>query len=105
VNGILVALVDQPHIPGEVFNEVAAVSRKLPDKVVIPAFQERRGHPMVIPRELFSAILAAPPASTSREFLAAHLSAQILVPVTDAGIHFDIDTPEDLLLAQQRYQP
>jgi CTP:molybdopterin cytidylyltransferase MocA len=103
ISGAMVALVDQPHIDAEVFATVARQSRQFPDRIVIPTCEQRRGHPYVIPRRLFSSLLAMPQTATARDFLLTHAPRQFLTPVADAGIHFDIDTPEDLLLAQARY--
>jgi molybdenum cofactor cytidylyltransferase len=104
VTGVMLALIDQPHIAFEVFWEVAAVSRKFPEMLILPTFNQRRGHPLVIPRRLLPALMAMPATATTRDFLRAHQACQLLVPVSDAGIHFDIDTVEDLLIAKERYQ-
>lgn len=103
VTGVMVALIDQPHIIPEVFAEVARVSRKFPDKLVIPSFQGRRGHPFAVPRKLLSTLMGMPATATARDFLRAHAAQQLLVPVSDFGIHFDLDTPEDMLIAKTRY--
>jgi len=102
--GVMVALVDQPHIASHVFRKVAETYKKFPEKLIIPTFQERRGHPYVIPHDLFSSVLAMPPSAITRDFLGAHQSLQVLLPVADAGILFDIDTPEDLFIAMERFQ-
>lgn len=103
ISGAMVALVDQPHIDAAVFATIARWSRQFPDKIVIPTCEQRRGHPYVIPRHLFSSLLAMPQTATARDFLLTHEPRHFLTPVADAGIHFDIDTLEDLLLAQARY--
>jgi CTP:molybdopterin cytidylyltransferase MocA len=104
MKSLMVALVDQPHIAFEVFREVVQVAMKFPEKLIIPTFDHRRGHPYVIPANLFSSILAMPPTATMRDFLNAQQSKQMTVPVMDPGILFDIDTPEDLLVAHSRYR-
>lgn len=101
--GVMVALVDQPHIASQVFGEVAEAYKKFPDELIIPTFQERRGHPYVIPRDLFSSVLAMPASAITRDFLNAHQSLLMLLPVADSGILFDIDTPEDLFIAMERF--
>jgi molybdenum cofactor cytidylyltransferase len=103
--GVMVALVDQPHIASQVFRQVAEVYQRFPDKLIIPTFQDRRGHPYVIPQDLFSSVLAMPASAITRDFLGAHQPLQMLLPVADAGILFDIDTPEDLIIAAERYAP
>lgn len=104
VKSVMVALVDQPHIALDVFREVADAATRFPDMLIIPASDQRRGHPYVIPGDLFPATLAMPCSATTRDFLSAHQSKQMLVPVADSGILFDIDTPEDLLVAHSRYR-
>ena len=102
--GVMIALVDQPHIEANVFAEIARMSRLFPDKLIIPSRHGRRGHPFVIPRRLFQALLAMPLYATTRDFLRAHEAQQVLVPVSDEGIHIDLDTPEDLLQARTRFR-
>jgi len=101
--GIMVALVDQPHIASQVFREVGEIYKSFPGKLIIPTFQERRGHPYVIPQDLFSSVLAMPSSAITRDFLSAHQSLQMLLPVADSGILFDIDTPEDLIVAMEKF--
>ncbi len=100
---VMVALADQPHISSQVFSEVTEVYKNFPDKLIIPTFQERRGHPYVIPADLFSSLLALPASSITRDFLGAHQRLQMLLPVSDSGILFDIDTIEDLFVAIERF--
>jgi len=104
VTGVMVAFIDQPHIQQEVFCEIAGVSRQFPDKLIIPSCKGRRGHPFIIPCPLWPALKVMPVSATTREFLRTYETEQLLVPVSDDGIHFDLDTPEDLLLAKARYQ-
>jgi CTP:molybdopterin cytidylyltransferase MocA len=104
IAGAMIALVDQPHIEINVFAEIARVSRQFPDKLIVPSRNGRRGHPFVIPRRFFPALLAMPLNATTRDFLRAYEAQQVLVPVADEGIHIDLDTPEDLLQATMRFR-
>jgi molybdenum cofactor cytidylyltransferase len=62
--------------------------------LIIPSFQNRRGHPWLAGRNLWPEILALPPSTSSRQFLDAH-AGQIEYITADESILQDLDTPED----------
>ncbi len=63
--------------------------------VVSPAFMGRTGHPILLGRSLFSAVLGLSRELGLDAVVHAHRDERIVVEVDDPGIHFDIDTPED----------
>jgi molybdenum cofactor cytidylyltransferase len=60
---------------------------------LVPRFHGKKGHPLLLSRELTERILAAPPTATLREVLAE--VPNLLVPVEDSGVLQDVDTPGD----------
>lgn len=96
VSGILLCLIDQPQIRPETFSTLVQAARQNPQHILIPSYQNRNGHPIYLPRWLFPTILAAPITANLRQILSCHVEAMIKVPVADAGILADIDTPADL---------
>jgi CTP:molybdopterin cytidylyltransferase MocA len=60
---------------------------------VYPTFDSRRGHPPVIPYALAAALLEYGGEGGTKGFLAQYPSAEL--PVPDAGILLDMDTPRD----------
>ncbi|MBN1419431.1 MAG: nucleotidyltransferase family protein [Planctomycetes bacterium] len=98
VEGAVLLLADQP-LAG------AAVVRRLlgswddggrpADRVYVPAFEGRRGHPIAIPCGLFASILAWRGEGGLRGFLRERGSIVREVPVGDRDILIDIDAPED----------
>lgn len=66
-----------------------------PDKILIPCFGGRRGHPVVIPAMFFSAIRAWPGENGLKGAIAKLGHGTALVPVPDPNILFDLDTPDD----------
>ncbi|MDN5353400.1 MAG: molybdenum cofactor cytidylyltransferase [Candidatus Cloacimonadota bacterium] len=62
-------------------------------KVVIPTYQNRKGHPILMNSELQKRILAEPQDSNLRKVL--HKFQPVLVEVDDKAILKDIDTLED----------
>jgi len=71
--------------------------------VVYPCFQDRRGHPPLIPVRLVPRILAEHnPHGGLRGMLADRVSIDVEVP--DRNILFDVDAPEDLPELHARWQ-
>lgn len=92
----LLCLIDQPHLQPETFSAIFQASLLNPQQIIFPTYQNRNGHPIYIPHWLFPNILAAPLTSNLRLILASHAEKVTLIPVPDAGILQDIDTPSDL---------
>ena len=90
----LIGLGDQPQVREETLRRlrVAFVQTKSP--LVIPSFQNRRGHPWLAARQLWPAILALPASTTPRQFLNAY-AGQVEYVAADESILQDLDTPED----------
>ena len=65
-------------------------------RVVIPVHQDRRGHPIGIPAFFRKPLLMAPPETTLKHALSAAGADPVELPVGDAGILKDVDTPQDL---------
>ena len=61
--------------------------------IIIPTFQGRKGHPVLIARTLIPEILAQPPDHTLRETI--RNRGFVTVEVPDAGILVDVDTPAE----------
>jgi CTP:molybdopterin cytidylyltransferase MocA len=90
-----IALGDQPNIFRDDIEKMSRQHEKIPGKIVIPSHSMRRGHPWLIPAELFSELIKMKPPQTMRMFLNMH-SAQIEYILSDhAEILNDLDTPED----------
>ncbi len=100
----LIALVDRPPCKSETaallkerFLEVYPLGKW----AVVPEFQGKHGHPIVVGREMIEAFLKATITSTAREV---EHSVQDMIdyfPVSDAAVVMNVDTPEDY----ERLQP
>lgn len=62
---------------------------------VVPEFEGRHGHPIVIGREMIQCFLDALPAKSARDIMHAHQEHIAYVPVNDPYVAMNIDTPED----------
>ena len=61
-----------------------------------PAFQGRRGHPVLFRRELFAALTALTGDDGARDLLADLGGAVAIVEAPDDGVLFDVDLAADL---------
>lgn len=93
---LMVALVDQPAIRLQTFQRMLAQASSAGWSS--PAYQGRRGHPVVIGSACFLALRAASPQGNPRDILGQF--PRTLVEVDDPAICLDFDTPEELAAFQ-----
>jgi molybdenum cofactor cytidylyltransferase len=101
--GAIVLLGDMPRIEPRLIDALidAFVARK-DALAAVPSREGRRGNPVLLGRGLFEAAMRLTGDEGARRLIGA-LSAGELVEVEalDAGVTFDIDTPEDLAAARR----
>ncbi|MCX5800179.1 MAG: nucleotidyltransferase family protein [Candidatus Eisenbacteria bacterium] len=96
VGGAMVALVDHPLVKRETYQVLVGTSRKFSGRIIVPTYQERRGHPVVVPRDVMTEIVNSPDGMTLRDIIRKHDHLVLEQAVDDAGILTDIDTEADL---------
>jgi CTP:molybdopterin cytidylyltransferase MocA len=90
----LLCLGDQPQMEAGTVQAVLWAGRTAGwQKIVIPSFQMRAGHPILLPAWIWGEILAC--RGTLREALAAHRKQTSYLTVETSTILADLDTPED----------
>jgi molybdenum cofactor cytidylyltransferase len=62
---------------------------------VIPEYQGKHGHPILLGREMLEAFLKAPETSNARDVEHAHQSEIDYLPVDDPFVALNVDTPEE----------
>jgi molybdenum cofactor cytidylyltransferase len=87
----LIALGDQPQLSPQSARGVVSAANQAGARLVLPSYQMRRGHPWLVHRDLWPALIAA---ETGRTFLRAH-EDEILYVEADETVLKDLDTPED----------
>lgn len=95
---VLLHLADHPHVSAAVLDQIARAASLHPDSAIIPTFDGRGGHPVLLPASLIPVILddqAAWRSGGLRDFWAAHPDRCIRLAVSDASILVDVDTPAD----------
>lgn len=91
----LIALGDQPQIEVEVTHQVLSAYRQTMAPLVIPSFHQRRGHPWIVRRELWTEITALGSDQTMRQVINRHAAEIHHVVVERDSILKDLDTPQD----------
>jgi molybdenum cofactor cytidylyltransferase len=92
VDGAMVALVDHPCIDRLLVARLIALFDAHRPEVLIPTYNERRGHPMIFNRALFGELMDAPLNQGARSVVRRH--SVLHVPVENEGILHDLDDPE-----------
>jgi molybdenum cofactor cytidylyltransferase len=90
----LIGLGDQPQVKAETVKKICAAFTQTGSALIVPSFQNHRGHPWLAGRQLWPEILALPSSANPRQFLDAH-TGQIEYVAADESILQDLDTPED----------
>jgi molybdenum cofactor cytidylyltransferase len=90
----LIGLGDQPQVQVETLRCIYSAYSRSSLPLIIPSFQNRRGHPWLADRSLWPEILALPASATARQFLNAHKDVVEYVQAGESILQ-DLDTPED----------
>jgi len=92
----LLAVGDMPAIQGDVVAQLIQAYRAAgDDSVYIPSYQMRAGHPALVPRPYWGAILSLPKGDNLRSVLRAESTPVGWVVVDTPSVLRDIDTPAD----------
>jgi molybdenum cofactor cytidylyltransferase len=101
VSAALFPLVDQPGISPAVIDALIERHRATLAPVVWPAYEGRRGNPVLFDRAAFPELMRLAGDTGGRAVLEAYAERAERVPVSDPGVVFDIDTPDDYARAGQ----
>lgn len=99
--GTALFLVDHPVVDSNTIETL--ISKLSPNKIVLPTFEGRRGHPVLFGSGIFEEILAIPSTQGANIVVRRDPDRVIEVPVQEPGVLIDIDTPGQLqkLLEQE----
>lgn len=93
----MVTLVDRPPPQARTLETLldSFASRKRNIWAVVPEYQGKHGHPILIGREMMEAFLKAPATANAREIEHTNEEKIAYVPVDDSRVAANVDTPED----------
>ncbi|MBM4288106.1 MAG: nucleotidyltransferase family protein, partial [Deltaproteobacteria bacterium] len=99
--GAMVCLVDYPLVQSSTLKQMVAAALTTPERIIIPTWQGRRGHPSLFPRTLLTEIYQG---FNLREIIQRHPDTVTLLPVDDEGVVLEMDTPADYQKICQRLE-
>jgi CTP:molybdopterin cytidylyltransferase MocA len=91
--GAMLFLVDHPIVEAGTIN--ALLEQAAPDRIVVPTFNGRRGHPSLFGIQVLQEIISLPPSQGANIVVRRDPDRVVQVAVDAPGILVDIDTPED----------
>ncbi|HWQ84787.1 MAG TPA: nucleotidyltransferase family protein [Anaerolineales bacterium] len=91
----LVVLGDQPQIEVETVRKIIKAFQETSQPIIVPSYNNRRGHPWLVRQRLWPDILALQPPATLRNFLNNHTRHIHYVNLNTPSILKDLDTPDD----------
>ena len=94
LEAIILCLVDHPAVCAETVRRLVATFRHSGAPVVIPTYQGRRGHPVLIGRQVFHELLDLPTDVGANSVVRRYRPATQFVEVDDEGAVIDVDDPE-----------
>lgn len=96
IPGAMISLIDHPIVKKETYKLLYDVFNEDLDKVILPIYKGRRGHPIIIPRKIIDEIINAMDEMNLKEIIRKHSDLVLEQLVEDPGILQDIDTQSDL---------
>jgi molybdenum cofactor cytidylyltransferase len=100
--GLLLCLIDHPLISGNLVNELIEQFYLKREKIVLPVYRGRRGHPVIFPAALYEELLRAPLDKGARAVVWAHAADVLEVPTDQEGCVLNLNDPETLHRATGR---
>lgn len=92
---VMVVLGDQPFLKKRTIELLLEASQASEKPIVMPSFENRRGHPWIIKNGFWKEVQNLKVPETLRDFFRQHENGIEYVLVEDHGIAQDMDTPED----------
>jgi len=99
--GAFLFLVDHPLVEPATIE--AMIMNLAPNRIVLPTFEGRRGHPVLFSSEVLEEILALRSSEGANIVVRRNPDRIVEVPVNAPGILVDIDTPEQFEQLQKDY--
>jgi CTP:molybdopterin cytidylyltransferase MocA len=86
---------DHPHFTAAVVRELLQAATEAPHSLIVPVCQGRRGHPTLLRWHHTAGLRNHPTHEGINSYLRLHTATTLELPVSEPGIHVNLDTPED----------
>ncbi len=93
---VIIALADMPDTQLQTIERLIAATNNAAHSIIVPVFDGKDGHPVIFERTHFAALAALDADKGGRDIIQQNPQSVLRLAVEDAGVRFDIDTPEDL---------
>ena len=100
VIGAVVLLGDQPFMTTRVIDATITAARAQPDQIIMGEQAGRRGHPVYLPRRVFTRVAQLSADEGARTIIAEEQDVVTIVEIEEAHAQFDVDTLQDYQRAQ-----
>jgi molybdopterin converting factor subunit 1 len=105
IERVLLVPADSPGITSELVARLLDRAAGSPGSIIVPCFEGRRGHPVVIPWDI-AALVPTLPVDLGVNALAHRYPERVVeLAIPNADPIGDLDTPDDLLRLNQRQSP
>ena len=94
-DAVMHVLGDQPHLQARVVQQLITAYAEQGAGIIIPSFENRRGHPILLPAHYRAEISALGAEATMRDFMRAHAAEIRHLPVASDAVLRDMDTPDE----------
>ena len=94
-DALVFMLGDMPEVTVELVTHVIETWLKTGKAIVVPTYQGRHGHPVLVSANLRDMLLTVSGDVGARELIRDHVEQVEFVPTDHPGCVFDIDTPDD----------
>jgi CTP:molybdopterin cytidylyltransferase MocA len=95
IQALFILPADIPLVSIRTIHSLLKQHEEYPDRILIPSFHGKRGHPVLIPAHCFEAIRQWHGEHGLKGALGQFSDSTVSIPVDDRNILFDLDTPDD----------
>ncbi len=92
---VMLHLVDQPHISEAVYEKLANEARSSAWKVILPSYEMKTGHPIMLSKSAVEKIIDAPASDNLRDVLRNFHDEISYLEILDESIVQDVNTREE----------
>ncbi|MCD6074576.1 MAG: 4-diphosphocytidyl-2C-methyl-D-erythritol kinase, partial [Rhodospirillales bacterium] len=104
IDGALVCLGDMPFVSPSTIDKLIAAFNPLEGRaIVVPMHEGKRGNPVLWGAQYFDEMKSLGGDQGARKLLDLHADDIVEVPIDDASVLFDVDTPDKLAEARTRF--
>jgi molybdenum cofactor cytidylyltransferase len=95
-DGILLCLIDHPLISAALVGQLVHQFYESGKLIVIPTYNNKRGHPIIFSSALYGELLEAPPEVGARAVVWNHRDDVLEMPTEEEGVVLNLNDPDTL---------